>query len=69
MAIGNAIQKGAFVYVYDEKGKQLFAKSSGNVSKGDGLKGYTSTTVNIQRGAFIYTYNDKGNQLSAKSAK
>ena len=69
MAIGNAVQKGAFVYVYDEKGRQLFSQSAGNASKGDGLKGYTSTTVNIQRGAFIYTYNDKGRQISSTSAR
>jgi hypothetical protein len=68
MPIGNAIEKSHFVYVYDEKGKQLFAKPSGNAA-GDGLKGYTSTTVSIQRASFIYTYNEKGSQVSAKPAR
>jgi hypothetical protein len=32
--------------------------SSGN-GPDDGLKGYTSTTVNVRRGNVIYTYNEK----------
>ena len=27
MAIGNAVQRGSFIYVYDEKGRQLFTRS------------------------------------------
>jgi hypothetical protein len=38
MAIGNAIQKGSFVYVYDEKGRQLGCIPAGNATKGDGLR-------------------------------
>ena len=69
MAIGNAIQRGSFVYAYDEKGRQLYSQSAGNVTKGDGLKGYTSSTVNIQRGSFIYTYDERGHQVSSRSAR
>jgi hypothetical protein len=65
MPIGNAIEKSSFVYVYDEKGKQLFAKPSGNAPD-DGLMGYTATTVSIRRSAYIYTFDDKGRQVSAK---
>ena len=68
MAIGNAVQRGSFVYVYDEKGKQLFTKSAGR-GKDDGLKGYTGTTVNIRVGSFIYTYDEKGRQTSTTSAR
>jgi hypothetical protein len=64
MAIGNAIQRGSFVYVYDEKGRQIARLSAGNAAKGDGLTGYTSTTVNVKRGAYIYTYNEQGRQIS-----
>lgn len=64
MAIGNVVERGSWVYVYDEKGKQL-----ATLSVGDGLKGYTSTTVNIQRGSWIYSYNEKGRQLSVKSVR
>ena len=69
MAIGNAIQKGSFVYVYDEKGRQLASIAAGNAAKGDGLTGYTSTTVNVKKGSFIYTYDEKGRQISSKSAR
>jgi hypothetical protein len=69
MAIGNAIQKGSLVYVYDEKGRQIASISAGNAAKGDRLTGYTSTTVNVKKGSLIYTYNEKGRQISSKSAR
>jgi hypothetical protein len=68
MAIGNAVQKGSTVYVYDEKGRQIFTKAAGS-GKDDGLKGYTNSTVNIRKGTTIYTYNEKGNQVSTTSAR
>jgi hypothetical protein len=64
-AIGNAVQRGNVVYVYDEKGRQIFDKPSGS-GKGDGLAGYTSGTVSIKRGSVVYTYDEKGRQLFAK---
>lgn len=68
MPIGNAVQRGGFVYVYNEKGHQLFTQSAGR-GPNDGLKGYTSGTVNIQRGGFIYTFNEKGQQISTTQAR
>ena len=68
MAIGNAVQRGRVVYVYDEKGHDLFTQSAGNGTE-DGLKGYTSGTVNIRRGGFIYTYNEKGHQIGATTSR
>ncbi|MDN7845789.1 hypothetical protein QZM05_22615 [Burkholderia multivorans] len=68
MAIGNAVQRGSYVYVYDEKGKQLYAKPAGSGAN-DGLKGYTSGTVNIRRGSYIYTFDEKGTQKSSTPAK
>jgi hypothetical protein len=68
MPIGNAVQRGNSVYIYDEKGRLLGAVSSGN-GPDDGLKGYTSTTVNVRRGNVIYTYNEKGRQISATPAR
>ena len=62
MSIGNAVEKGSSIYVYDEKGHQLFTKPKGSQA-GDGLKGYTSHTVKIKRGSTIYTYNEKGSQV------
>lgn len=63
MAIGNAVQKGGMVYIYDEKGRQ-----TGCVSAGDGMTGYTSGSVNVKKGGMIYGYNDKGRQISCVSA-
>lgn len=68
MAIGNAVQRGSIVYIYDEKGHQTGAVSAGNGPK-DGLKGYTSSTVNVQRGSIIYTYDESGHQIGVTSAR
>lgn len=68
MAIANAVQRGSFVYVYNEKNQQIFAQPAGSGPK-DGLKGYTGGSVNIQRGSFIYTYNEKGQQTGTNPAR
>lgn len=60
--IATAIQRGSFVYVYNERGSQMFSLSGE-------LHGFTSTTVSIRRGSFIYVYNDKGSQISSHSAR
>jgi hypothetical protein len=59
MAIANAVERSGFVYVYDEKGYQLCM-----LPAGEGLTGYTFSTVNIKRSDFIYSYNEKGQQIS-----
>ena len=68
MAIGNAVQRGSYVYVYDEKGRQLAMIAAGNGAS-DGLKGYTGSTASVQRGSYIYTYDEKGRQLSMTPAR
>jgi hypothetical protein len=68
MAIGNAVEKAGWIYVYDEKGGQTAKISAGMGFPGDGLKGYTATTVNVQRAGWILTYDAKGNQKSKVSA-
>ena len=68
MAIGNAVQRGAFVYIYDEKGRQIGSVPGGS-GPNDGLKGYTSSTVNVRRGNFIYTHNEKGRQIASTPAR
>ena len=68
MAIGNAVQRGAFVYIYDERNHQTGVVGAGSASD-DGLMGYTSSTVNIRKGAFIYTYDGRGHQKSATPAR
>ena len=68
MTIGNAVERDQFVYVYDEKGYHLSTLFAGN-GPDDGLKGYTSTTVNVRLGAVIFTYNAEGRQLSSTLAR
>jgi hypothetical protein len=68
MAIGNAVQRGSTVYVYDEKNQQIFTQSAGS-GPDDGLKGYTSSRVNIRRGSAIYSYDQKGQQVGTTSAR
>jgi hypothetical protein len=67
MAIATAIKRGSSVYVYDEKGRQMFTLTAGNKPE-DGLTGYTSATVSVRRGGVVYTYNDKGGQISSHAA-
>lgn len=59
--IATAKQSGSTVYVYDEKGRQLFSKSGR-------LIGFTSSTVTVQSssGSTQYTYDEKGRQLFSK---
>jgi hypothetical protein len=57
--IASVVQRGNFAYVYDAKGSQFLT-----LSAGDGVVGFTSTTVSIRRGNFIYIYNTKGSQTS-----
>jgi hypothetical protein len=64
MAIANAIQKGSTVYMYDEKGHQI-----GQVSAGDGIHGFTSSSVSIRRGATIFIYDEKGRQTGQTQAR
>ena len=68
MAIGNAVQRGSTVYVYDEKGRLLCTISAGN-GRDDGLHGYTGATVSVRRGSSIYTYDEKGRQKNVTSAR
>lgn len=68
MPIGNAIQKGQWVYVYDEKGHKTATISTGT-HPGDGLMGYTSSSVNVRAGDFIYSYDERGHKTGTKSAK
>ena len=68
MAIGNAVQKGGFVHVYDEKGRQTGSVPAGSGPR-DGLHGYTGSTVSVRRGSMIYVYDERGRQVSSTSAR
>ena len=59
MAIGSAIERGSFIFVYDEKGHVLFSKSRGS-GPTDGLLSFTGGTVTVRYGSIIYTYDETG---------
>lgn len=58
MAIGSVMEKGSQIIAYDENNRQLFSRSKGQ-KPGDGLKGYTNTTVSIQNGSQLLTYDER----------
>lgn len=68
MAIVNAVQRGQVIYVYGEKGRQIFTVPAGH-GPDDGLKGYTSASVNVRRGNAIYTYDERGRQTGTVPAR
>lgn len=53
MAISTAVQRGNWVYIYDEHGSQKTGIS------GD-LHGFTGSSVSVKRGNWIYVYNEHG---------
>lgn len=68
MAIGNAVERGSYVYIYDEKGRQTAVVSTGS-GRDDGLKGYTSSRVNVRRGPYIVSYDERGRQVGTAPAR
>jgi hypothetical protein len=68
MAIGNAVQRGSSVFIYDEKNRQITSIPAGT-GPDDGLKGYTSSRVNVRRGSTIFSYDEKGRQVGSTPAR
>lgn len=68
MAIASAVDRGSFIFVYNEQGQQIATIPSGD-QPGDGLQGYTSTTVSVRRGAFVFIYDERGQQISTVPAR
>lgn len=62
MPIAMAVQKGNFVYVYDEKNRSL-------LKKGGELHGYTATSVSVKSGSWIHTYDEKGRRIGSTKAR
>ena len=62
--IASAVERGSYIYVYNDKGSQIAAISGGSGPK-DGLTGYTGSTVSVRRGSYVYVYNANGSQISA----
>jgi hypothetical protein len=69
MVIGKAEESDWWVYIYDDKGSETGSVPMGSYGLlSDGLKGYTSTTVNLQVGLLTYAYNEKGILISSTPA-
>jgi hypothetical protein len=67
MAIGSAIERDSYIFVFDEHGQTLFSKARGNGPE-DGLLGFTASTVTARFGSVIYTYDPRGTTIYAKAA-
>ena len=55
--IGTAVQKGSWVYVYDDDHLLQYER------EGE-LVGYTATSVFVKNGVFTYVYDQNGNLVS-----
>ena len=64
MTVGNAVQRGTLVYIYDENFRQTTSVSSAGRFPSDGLVGYTAAAVHVRRGSLIYAYDEQGRILS-----
>jgi hypothetical protein len=63
-SIASVIQRGSFLYVYNAKGSQL-----STIAAGDGLVGYTGSSINVRKGNFIYIFDARGRQTGVVAAK
>ena len=68
MAIGNAVQRGSTIYIYDEKGYQTGTVSAGS-GPHDRMHGYTGGSVSVRRGSTIYIYDERGRQTGSTAAR
>jgi hypothetical protein len=68
MAIASVVERGAYVYLYDVRGRQITSIMRGS-QPGDGLQGYTASTVSIRRGSYVYVHDQSGRQISAIPAR
>lgn len=68
MPITTAVQRGGFVYIYDEDNHPTHAIPAGN-APGDGLQGCTGVSVSVRRAGFVYVYDEDGRNVSAIPAQ
>jgi hypothetical protein len=63
MPVATAVERGAYINVYDERGSLICSVPAHN-----GLVGYTSSTVSVRQGAYVLVFNDRGQQISSAPA-
>jgi hypothetical protein len=66
MAIGSAIERDSYIFVFDENGRTLYSKARGN-GPHDGLLGFTGSTVTVRFGSVVYTYDQRGTTIYANA--
>ena len=59
MAISNAVERHHIVFVYDDMGRNTAQSYAGN-DPGDGLKGFTESTVPVRKLGSIFVHNERG---------
>lgn len=62
MTIETAVQKNAYIQIYDEHGRIL---GSIPTNCGDMLMGFTGSSVSVRKGDFICVYNEQGARVSS----
>ena len=65
MPIGNVVQSGSTVRVYDENNRYLWSFTGGSAR--DGVVGFTASQVNLRRGTTITSYDAKGRYISSRT--
>lgn len=69
MAIGNVVEDGGYIYVFDQNGNRTAAFGSpGHQYPDDGLKNFTSTTITIKSGSYLFLYDEQGNRTGSQPA-
>jgi hypothetical protein len=69
MAISNAVERHHIVFIYDDKGRNTAQIYAGN-HPGDGLKGFTESTVIVRKLGRIFVHNERGavqNRLATRA--
>jgi hypothetical protein len=59
MSISNAVERHHIVFVYDDQGR-ITAQIYAGHCPGDGLKGFTSSTVTVRKLGRIFVHNERG---------
>lgn len=65
-SIGNVVQTGSTVTVYDGNNRYLWSRSVGSGPK-DGVTGYTASQVNLRSGNTITSYSADNRYLSSRT--
>jgi hypothetical protein len=59
MAISNAVERHHIVFIYDHQGRNTAQIYAGHWP-GDGLKGFTASTVTVRKLGRIFVHNERG---------